>query len=78
MRFGFAARDLVRDHQENEIIKAANGLTVGGCSFAIAPGYSSGAVFMPSCGGCFSVLCAAFVVGGISTHQNTKAAKMAI
>ena len=76
---GFAARDPVRDPEKDKVnIKAVDGLTVGGCSFAIAPGYSSGDVFMPSCGGCFSALCAAFVVGGISTHPNTKAAKTAI
>ena len=73
MRFGFAARDLVRDPEKDKVnIKAVDGLTVGGFSFAIAPGYSSGAVFVSSCGGCFAALYAAFVVGGISTHPSRK------
>ena len=54
---GFAARDPVRDPEKDKVnIKAVDGLTVGGFSFAIAPGYSSGAVFVSSCGGCFAAL----------------------
>ena len=39
MCVGFAARDPVRDPEKDKVnIKAVDGLTVGGFSFAIAPG----------------------------------------
>lgn len=39
MFVGFAARDLVRDPEKDKVnIKAVDGQTVGGYSFAIAPG----------------------------------------
>lgn len=55
MKNGFAlrcrasSRDTVRDPEKDKVnIKAVDGLTVGGFSFAIAPGYSSGDFLLPS------------------------------
>ena len=44
---GFAARDLVRDPKKDKVnIKAVDGLTVGGFSFAIVPGGTPPGLFL--------------------------------